>query len=270
MSGSTIILYDHSALETKASDLSKEINSYSHVQSLISFTPNTTELVKKVIVFLSTVADAASPGTEAALKACFEALAPEGELVVKLCSSDAGDGEAKGGKEETCAGMKMQLLLAGFVDVEVLPASASSSASLIAHKPQWEVGAAASVSLPVSLPRPASSSSSSSTGQSAATWRLTDVDGEGGEEGGAEGELIDPDSLLEDAEVMAGLAAKRAEREQGQGCETKKRACKNCSCGRAEQEEGRGGVALPVMSEEELEASVSSCGNCYKGDAFRV
>ena len=76
--------------------------------------------------------------------------------------------------------------------------------------------------------------------------------------------------------ILAAAVAKKAEKEKengGAGCETKKRACKNCSCGRAEMEEGGKeggkGVVLPVMTEEELKESVSSCGNCYKGDAFR-
>eukprot|EP00624_Nannochloropsis_granulata_P004917 evm.model.NODE_34838_length_2205_cov_18.106575.1 len=179
----------------------------------------------------------------------------------------------EGGREG--GAMKMQLLLAGFVDVEALPASASSSASLIAHKPKWEVGATASVSLPTtsSLPAPTSSSSSSSR-PVASTWRVTDVEGEEDEDGG-EGGLIDPDSLLENDEgLLAAAVAKKAEKAKengGAGCETKKRACKNCSCGRAEMEESgkEGGVVLPVMTEEELKESVSSCGNCYKGDAFR-
>jgi len=225
----------------------------------------------QVIVFLSTT----SPHTDSALEACFLALAPEGELVVKLCSSEEG-GKEEGGREG--GAMKMQLLLAGFVNVEALPASASSSASLIAHKPKWEVGAAASVSLPTSSSLPPSSSSSSSTRPTATTtWKLTDVEGVEDEDG-REGGLIDPDSLLEnDDGLLAAAVARKAEKEKengGAGCETKKRACKNCSCGRAEMEEGgqggkEGGVVLPVMTEEELKESVSSCGNCYKGDAFR-
>jgi hypothetical protein len=189
---------------------------------------------------------------------------------VKLCSSEEDGGKEEGGREG--GAMKMQLLLGGFVNVEALPASASSSASLIAHKPKWEVGAAASVCLPTSSSLPPSSSASSSARPTATTWKLTDVEED---EEGREGGLIDPDSLLEnDDGLLAAAVARKAEKEKengGAGCETKKRACKNCSCGRAEMEEGgkEGGVVLPVMTEEELKESVSSCGNCYKGDAFR-
>jgi len=48
-SSSTIILYDdQAALQTKATDLAKEINSNGTAQPLASFTPNKAAPVKKV------------------------------------------------------------------------------------------------------------------------------------------------------------------------------------------------------------------------------
>lgn len=42
-----------------------------------------------------------------------------------------------------------------------------------------------------------------------------------------------------------------------------RKACDNCSCGRAEQE------AAEARGEEKKEPHKSDCGNCAKGDAFR-
>jgi hypothetical protein len=79
-------------------------------------------------------------------------------------------------------------------------------------------------------------------------------------------DLADEDVLLSSTPAAAAVV------ESGD-CSTKRRACKNCSCGRKEMEDAadaEGGEAKkPTMTEAELSASVSSCGNCYKGDAFR-
>ncbi len=46
-------------------------------------------------------------------------------------------------------------------------------------------------------------------------------------------------------------------------CSTKKRACANCVCGRAELEALEAAAATKTLSQ------ASGCGNCSKGDAFR-
>jgi len=67
-------------------------------------------------------------------------------------------------------------------------------------------------------------------------WKLDSTDDE----------LIDPDDLLTDINIL----------KQKKDCVIlTKRTCKNCTCGKKDVE---------VKHEE-----VSSCGNCYKGDAFR-
>ncbi len=253
-------------LEGKAQDMAKEIGG-SHpggveVRSVadgLGAASNGNGSYPKIVLFLAEEGgDGGQAGAAAALGACLGALAPQGELVVKLC----------GGGEAAAAGLKTQLLLAGFVNVEALPASATSDASLIAHKPHWEVGATAAVS--VSLPT------------TATAWKLDAGDV-------LDDDLIDPDSLLEadeglnavalaKKEAAAAAAAATAEGNGAGGCAPKKRACKNCSCGRAEEEaaaeaagtgtgtgpgNGNGGEAQPEA------AKSSACGNCFKGDAFR-
>lgn len=71
-----------------------------------------------------------------------------------------------------------------------------------------------------------------------------------------ETDLIDEDSLLDSSDAQLPSYS-----ESGGDCSTKRRACKNCSCGRAEREAGNvdTGDAAPK----------SACGNCHKGDAFR-
>lgn len=134
--------------------------------------------------------------------------------------------------------LQTSVILAGWVDGSVRDPQVFS-----AKKPTWEVGAVASVSLKKPTAKPAM------------TWKLAadDIEDE---------DLIDEDSLLSDLPKKTAVSASVDDCETG----AKKRACKNCSCGRAEKEAGE---EKPQMTEEELEESVSACGNCYKGDAFR-
>ena len=74
---------------------------------------------------------------------------------------------------------------------------------------------------------------------------------------------IDEDSLLTEEDRIA-----KAPREEEQDCSKKKRACKNCICGRAELEriQIEGGVPAGV---DPAEMPSGGCGGCSKGDAFR-
>jgi hypothetical protein len=72
-------------------------------------------------------------------------------------------------------------------------------------------------------------------------------------------ELADEDALLDGDDVANGTGTAAA-------CApgVNKRACKDCTCGLKEKESGE-----PVVSDAELKQSVSGCGSCAKGDAFR-
>jgi hypothetical protein len=67
-------------------------------------------------------------------------------------------------------------------------------------------------------------------------------------------DLMDQDSLLSEEELKAKVKASD-DCEMAEG----RKACKNCSCGRAEMEAAGEANAAPT----------SACGSCYLGDGFR-
>ncbi|KAI3903963.1 hypothetical protein MKX01_004031, partial [Papaver californicum] len=75
-------------------------------------------------------------------------------------------------------------------------------------------------------------------------------------------DLIDEDSLLTEEDL------KKPELPVVDDCEvgSSKKACKNCTCGRAEAEEK---VVELGLTEEQIENPQSVCGSCGLGDAFR-
>lgn len=80
-----------------------------------------------------------------------------------------------------------------------------------------------------------------------------------------EEDLIDETDLLMDDEYKVDV--KISESDCGPGADGKKRACKNCTCGLAEELQGNENGDKSVANENSQ--SKSACGNCYKGDAFR-
>mmetsp|Transcript_13560 Transcript_13560/g.19151 ORF Transcript_13560/g.19151 Transcript_13560/m.19151 type:complete len:264 (-) Transcript_13560:89-880(-) len=78
---------------------------------------------------------------------------------------------------------------------------------------------------------------------------------------GNEDDLIDEDGLLDD-ELAPPPALLAEGKNAADDCGGRK-ACDNCTCGRAELEAGA------VDAPKEKSVPTSSCGNCAKGDAFR-
>ncbi|XP_058799322.1 anamorsin homolog [Phymastichus coffea] len=102
---------------------------------------------------------------------------------------------------------------------------------IIAEKPPYEVGS----SVKLSFVKPATN-----------VWKLDDEDEE----------LIDEDNLLDDDDILKPQAASL----KVCGTTGKRKACKDCSCGLAEELRGEAATK---------EQPKSSCGSCYLGDAFR-
>jgi SAM-dependent methyltransferase len=161
----------------------------------------------------------------------------------------------------------MGLTMAGFVDVKVkdssdkntelkdllnsTPVDAQTKETLqvievSCSKPDFEVGTSSAIKLSlktkgkpiVALAQPK-------------VWKITASDEQ-------EEELEDEDALLDDSDKIV-QPVKRDDCEVGKG--GVKKACKNCSCGRKEEEEEQiKPKPAPVKS---------ACGNCNLGDAFR-
>ncbi|XP_008811330.2 anamorsin homolog [Phoenix dactylifera] len=77
-----------------------------------------------------------------------------------------------------------------------------------------------------------------------------------------ESDLIDEDSLLTEEDLKKPQLPPVGDCEVG----STRKACKNCTCGRAETEEK---VQKLGLTAEQLDNPQSACGNCGLGDAFR-
>nr|CAD1840824.1 unnamed protein product [Ananas comosus var. bracteatus] len=75
-------------------------------------------------------------------------------------------------------------------------------------------------------------------------------------------DLIDEDSLLTEEDLMKPQVPIVGDCEVG----STRKACKNCTCGRAEEEQK---VQKLGLTAEQIDNPQSACGNCGLGDAFR-
>jgi len=75
-------------------------------------------------------------------------------------------------------------------------------------------------------------------------------------------DLIDEESLLSEEDSKRSSLPSANDYEVS----TKRKACKNCTCGQAEFEEKQTKLGLTA---EQLNNPQSACGNCGLGDAFR-
>jgi len=118
----------------------------------------------------------------------------------------------------------------------------------VAQRPEWEIGTSSAIKLPLKNKK----SNDAGENKKPSVWTLTadEID---------DADLEDEDALLDDSDFVKPTNKPRDDCEVGKGGQRK--ACKNCTCGRAEAEKSEA-IAAP----KEVK---SSCGNCYLGDAFR-
>jgi hypothetical protein len=168
-------------------------------------------------------------------------LAPNGKLVVELDKSGAGN-----------LNFKRTLVFAGLLDVE----QSESGENLVftAKKSSWTSNSSvASISIKKKAAAPVATK--------APVWNLS-----GKDLNEDDLELEDEDALLENEQFSVVKKPVAVAADCGPAAKTTKKACKNCSCGRAEEEAAAeaAGNAVPVAA-----PAKSACGSCYLGDAFR-
>ncbi|KAJ1533218.1 Anamorsin [Nowakowskiella sp. JEL0078] len=209
--------------------------------------------------------------SDAVLAKFVSALAPGGEVLIAepivLDEKDSASSSLR-----TFGGLLLALKLSGFIDARAqsivllsdseiaqIPAISAEKRillsgkvavlQLIAKKPNYEVGATAS------LPLKFAKKNQATIKEKISIWKVQADDDDLADIIG-----IDEDSLLTEEDLMKpSIPVDCSADSKG-----KKKACKNCSCGLAEIEaqEAKNEVkAAPVVT--------SSCGSCYLGDAFR-
>lgn len=76
-------------------------------------------------------------------------------------------------------------------------------------------------------------------------------------------DLLDSDALLDEDDLKKPDAASLKAPSCGEGAGKKKKACKNCTCGLAEE------LDQESKAKQKTNLPKSACGSCYLGDAFR-
>ncbi|MCO5602646.1 hypothetical protein L7F22_056781 [Adiantum nelumboides] len=141
--------------------------------------------------------------------------------------------------------VEKDLLLSGFINLQEFPGLAEGFNAVRAVKPDWETGVSFSLK----------KTKLGSGGVGAVKLPALDADDDY--------DLIDEDSLLTEEDLKKPVLPKVDDCEVGK---TGRKACKNCTCGRAEMESSG---KLSLTMEELDNAPQSACGNCGLGDAFR-
>lgn len=145
-----------------------------------------------------------------------------------------------------------ELILSGFVDITVK--KTANRYELVAQRPPWDVNAAAPLSFKKKNVTTTAAPAVTTASASSSVWNLAASD-----MNDLDVDLVGEDELLAKDKVVLPV---KVATDCGTGAGPTKKACKNCSCGLAEQqaaEETGTTSAKPV----------SACGSCGLGDAFR-
>ena len=185
------------------------------------------------------------------LSAFFDALKPGGRLGVFVKGGGEQDSSSAIQKE-----VSKRLTLEGFEDVVVskqTSVSGTSATKVSGRKPKWERGVTFSLG---------EKKTKKTLVSKASAWEEDDDDRD---------EMIDEDALLTEKDK-----AKPNAEGEGVGCPPTRKPCKDCTCGRKEEEEMKENatpassvVKMDLENDPNDETFKSACGNCALGDAFR-
>lgn len=167
----------------------------------------------------------------------------------------------------------LNLTMSGFVDVE------STEDEIIASKPEFKIGSSRALRFSkkdsTSVAPTTTTSSSSSSSPKTTTSNTTSAPSSSkssllnlAKNDEIDQQLTNEDTLLEKEDLLKPKKSTQDDCEET----VEKKACKNCSCGRAEQENEAPkdpNMPLETKSSEIKKEVKSNCGNCYLGDAFR-
>lgn len=133
-----------------------------------------------------------------------------------------------------------------------------SRVRISASKPNFEVGSSSQIKLSFGKKTPKPAEKPALDPNTVKMWTLSanDMDDE-------EVDLVDSDALLDEDDLKRPDPASLKAPSCGDGATKKKKACKNCTCGLAEEldQESKG--------KQKTNMPKSACGSCYLGDAFR-
>ncbi|KAL1439731.1 hypothetical protein MTO96_009595 [Rhipicephalus appendiculatus] len=172
-------------------------------------------------------------------------LKPNGKLLVKLSGAGLDSGS-----------LVYNLKLSGFIDISQ-NVNNGENVEITCSKPSYEIGS--SSKLPFAGSSTGNQQPCSDVGK---IWSLSAQDMLDGDE-----DLVDPDQLITEEDFKkpdpSDLKGKSPPMTTCGG-EKKRRACKNCTCGLAEELDREAAAKAAATQQPK-----SSCGNCYLGDAFR-
>uniref|UniRef100_A0A8C4EPY4 Anamorsin n=1 Tax=Dicentrarchus labrax TaxID=13489 RepID=A0A8C4EPY4_DICLA len=133
-----------------------------------------------------------------------------------------------------------------------------SRVRISASKPNFEVGSSSQIKLSFGKKTPKPAEKPALDPKTVKMWTLSvnDMDDD-------DVDLVDSDALLDEDDLKKPDPASLKAPSCGEGAGKKKKACKNCSCGLAEE------LEQESKGKQKTNLPKSACGSCYLGDAFR-